>query len=1311
MKNLIPRFIAEKYEMNETSGTFTGSVMSLDLKGFTSMTEQLMKNGKYGAEILSDIINGVFGPVIRSIYENGGFITAFVGDAITAVFPEEFSNGAETSSIQIIDFFKKNKFIKADKKKYPIEVRIGISYGKINWNIVSVPERSVYFFKGDTIYKAAEAQQKAEPGSYQKDRSYKLLPDNEVHISGKRNNISSEILKRFIPDRVIEMRTSGEFREIISAYISFDENKTDIESLSKALCSESVRYKGYLNKIDFGDKGGIALVFFGAPLKEEKYPEYAVSFASSLIKAFPEIRIGLAKGMAFCGFVGSDLRSEYTALGEVVNLSARLLGVTSLGEIRTDEWTSEYDYRNFSFKKTGTHIFKGMSKEMSVFLPYAKKADKKVKDRNIFVGREKEKEILTRFISPVFKGKSAGYIQINGNAGIGKSCLAESVFASLEDRDHKLFRLSCDTVTSKVFEPVVSSIAENTGSVADNISEKNKRELFYKHLSDLGITDQNTTYFLGNALGIDIKNYELSKLEPKEKYEAYLYSFREYLISLSCRRPLLIYIDDIHKSDEGTLDFLRFICSTETELTFRIIATSRFLESGKRFSSDINTGKKAFIDLKTLDKESVRTIVEGILKTNITAKLLDLIWNKAGGNPFYTEQLSMYLKEKGIIIQSGDYSDIGSEQHSIPESISSIIISRLDKLSSDLRRSISAASVLGKEFSVKILAAMLKDKKIRVNIKKIEKEAFWESISEMIYIFKHALIRDSVYEMLLQKTLKELHLLAAETIRSIYKNDEKYYSDLAFHYNKAGRSKLHLKYLSLSGHYAYNNYHMKDALEIFTKYLTYLKDPTEISDICRILGEINFILGDWTKAEFHFKTAIEIFKEKDNPIQYLRNLSAYCDLLIDKGEVDKAHKYLIKCLRISKTQNDKFVEGNIHNQLGAVHRLRGDFPEAIKNYSAALKSFKETGVKINIASSLDHLGMCYMNTGDPQKALKYFDRALKIAEEIKDTRGVLTVYNNMGEIFYMRGEADKALSIFTKASEMAEKIFDVRKVSIISAHLGGIYYYKGDYNRAFEYYNKSMKTARSLGDLSQESYLSGNIGVICRLLGDNKSSVKYFKRQLELAKKMKNKTLISVALGNIAFMHSLVGEFDKSNKLYLESLKIGEEINDTDSISLNYANMADNFRLTGNFDKALEYYKKAFKITNELELKYYQLSAYYYLAELNNDMKDTNKAIENVNHSLKLSDELNRPDYTLKAKSFLYVLDDSVDVKVREKELLEFLKMPVTEEQRGRLNLSLYKITAKDVYRSEAKKSYAELYKKFKYFEYKKALEELGYTV
>jgi tetratricopeptide (TPR) repeat protein/class 3 adenylate cyclase len=1307
MKNLIPHFIADMYEKKNTSGSFKGSVMSLDLKGFTKMTEELMKNGKYGAEILSDIINGVFGPVIRSIHQNGGYITAFVGDAITAVFPAENYSGAEASSIELTEFFKKNKSVNIGRKKYCIEIRIGIAYGKIEWNIISTPERSVYFFKGNSIYKAADAQQKAEPGKFLKDRSYKT-GTTRSNPKVRSKNIKTSVLERFAPDRVLEMSSAGEFREIISVYLSFDEKNTDIVELSKALCTESVRYKGYLNKIDFGDKGGIALAFFGAPLKEEKYPEYALSFALNMVKRFPKIRIGLAKGTAFCGFVGNSLRSEYTALGEVVNLSARLLGVTPPGEIRTDQWTTEYGYRNFSFTKTGSHIFKGFSGEMHIYVPHAVKVERKSKgEQSVFVGREREKEKLYKLISPVLHGKIGGYVQINGNAGIGKTYLAEAAFGSLNKDQFKLLRLSCDTVATRAFDPIVAAISENAGLNAD-LCGNEKRKLLIKHLSDIGIENAGTVYFLADLAGIEIKNKDLQSLNSKEKYDAELYSLRSYLISFSSKIPLIIFVDDIHKADEGTLDLLRSLAGTENELVFCIVATSRFLESGYAYEPVFDGVKKSFIDLNTLDKTSVTEIVKNILSTDITDKLLELIWSKAGGNPFYTGQLTMYLKEKGLIFKKAEFSDIIAQEHSIPESISTIIIARIDKLSMELRRSLSAASVLGKEFSVKVLAAMLRDKKIRINIDKIEKEAFWESLSEMIYIFKHALIRDSVYEMLLRKTLKELHSLAADTIFELNKDDGKYYSELAYHYEKAGDRRKTIKFLELAGKYAYENYHLKNALEIFTKYLPYLKNPAEISDVNRILGEINFILGDWSKAELHYKTAIKLFKENTDPVHYVKNLSAYCDLLIDKGEVDIAYKNLKKCLRISKVQKDKLIEGNIYNQLGSVHRLRGDFPEAIKNYTAALKNFENIDNQRDVAASLDHLGMCYMNTGDPKKALKYFDRALKIVEEIKDTRGILTVYNNMGEIFYMRGEADKALSIFTKASEMAEKIFDVRKVSIISGHIGGIFYYKGDYKTAFEYYEKSLKTARWLGDLSQESYLSGNIGVIYRLLGDNRNSVKNFERQLELAKMMRNKTLINISLGNIAFMHSIVGKFDKSNKLYLESLKIGEDINDTDSISINYANIAENFRLTGNFDEALEYYKKAFKITNDLGLKYYQLSAYFYYGLLLNDLNRKQEAIESVRNSLKLSEELNRPDYTLKAKSLLYILDDSVDVKVREKELLEFLKTPVTEEQKGRLNLSLFKITSKNVYRTEAKKSYSELYKTFRYFEYKKALEELN---
>jgi len=87
MHHYIPRFIQEKFKSNKFDGEFTAITLLMDISGFTPMTESLMQHGKEGVEVLSQTLNDIFNPIIQSIYDRGGFITGFSGDAVTAVFP------------------------------------------------------------------------------------------------------------------------------------------------------------------------------------------------------------------------------------------------------------------------------------------------------------------------------------------------------------------------------------------------------------------------------------------------------------------------------------------------------------------------------------------------------------------------------------------------------------------------------------------------------------------------------------------------------------------------------------------------------------------------------------------------------------------------------------------------------------------------------------------------------------------------------------------------------------------------------------------------------------------------------------------------------------------------------------------------------------------------------------------------------------------------------------------------------------------------------------------------------------------------
>jgi len=153
MKNLIPRFIVEKSKENKFSGNFKATTMFIDISGFTAMTQNLMNNGKEGAEILSEIINEIYTPSIKSVYDNNGFITTFAGDAFTSVFPYKDSKPifAIHAANKIQEIFKKIGKQNTKFGEFDLSIKIGLSYGTVNWGIVKSNKQNSYYFKDKAI--------------------------------------------------------------------------------------------------------------------------------------------------------------------------------------------------------------------------------------------------------------------------------------------------------------------------------------------------------------------------------------------------------------------------------------------------------------------------------------------------------------------------------------------------------------------------------------------------------------------------------------------------------------------------------------------------------------------------------------------------------------------------------------------------------------------------------------------------------------------------------------------------------------------------------------------------------------------------------------------------------------------------------------------------------------------------------------------------------------------------------------------------------------------------------------------------------
>ena len=87
MRRLVPDFVLERYAAGESAGSFGGCALFVDISGFTAITDAIMRHGQHGAEVLANLIQDVFDPLMQSVFEQGGFVTNLAGDAFTAVFP------------------------------------------------------------------------------------------------------------------------------------------------------------------------------------------------------------------------------------------------------------------------------------------------------------------------------------------------------------------------------------------------------------------------------------------------------------------------------------------------------------------------------------------------------------------------------------------------------------------------------------------------------------------------------------------------------------------------------------------------------------------------------------------------------------------------------------------------------------------------------------------------------------------------------------------------------------------------------------------------------------------------------------------------------------------------------------------------------------------------------------------------------------------------------------------------------------------------------------------------------------------------
>ncbi|MDX1687282.1 MAG: adenylate/guanylate cyclase domain-containing protein, partial [Candidatus Promineifilaceae bacterium] len=517
MNNLVPHFIIDRHARKESSGRFAAAAVFVDVSGFSALTDQLMARGQHGAEVLAGVMGSIFEPLIDAVYGQRGFVTGFAGDAFTAVFPH--ADGANASpvfrALAAAVAIQREMQARPEQEtaygNFAVSAKVGVAGGDVIWGIVAAEDgqRATYYFQGTAIDGCAAAEGAAAPGDVVLDAvafeavrtvvtaeavdgHYRLtavaapLPAPEPD---RRPEMKAERLLPFVPQAVVRAGRTGEFRQVVNVFISLPTVRTEaqLDIFMRTVFKLQERYGGLLKQLDYGDKGAKLLLFWGAPVAHENDVQRALHFILDLqIQTAIPINGGITYQVAHAGTIGSSLRGEYTCYGKGVNLAARFMTGAPRGEIWIDEQVANRAGRHFEVEFEGEKQFKGFAEPQKVYVLFERTdvADAFFDGR--LVGREAELARLTRFVAPIYEGRSPGMFVIWGDPGAGKSRLAHEFLTHhlQQGTATQVFLAQADEILRQSLNPFRYWLRRHFGQ-SEGLAESRNKRSFNRKLDQL----------------------------------------------------------------------------------------------------------------------------------------------------------------------------------------------------------------------------------------------------------------------------------------------------------------------------------------------------------------------------------------------------------------------------------------------------------------------------------------------------------------------------------------------------------------------------------------------------------------------------------------------------------------------------------------------------------------------------------------------------------------------------------------------------------------------------------------------------------
>lgn len=1123
-----------------------GTTLFADISGFTPLTEQLTQSlgPRRGAEELSNHLNRVYAALIGTLEKYGGSVIDFAGDAITCWFDAQGGSS-------VLRGLAAAQEMQAVMLAFPeLALKIALATGTVRRFVVGDPQiQQIDTLAGALLTRMAGGEHLAQKGEILIDEATLREAGEQIRVGELRQvedgdkywvvqalsakvppqpfppNLGDFEARSWLLPAIYEREQSGhgafltELRPAVALFLSFtgidyDNDLNAGEKLSAIIRQVQAiltRSEGMLLQLNMGDKGSYLYAAFGAPVAHENDVQRALNAALELrtlpaqLPFVATIQMGISRGILRTGVYGGATRHTYGVLGDEVNLASRLMQSAGPGRVLVSAQVQAPAEKDFDFEALPALQLKGKSEAVSAFALIGPQQRKNYRllDPSYalpMVGRKLELALLTEKMQIAAQGRGQ-IVAITAEAGMGKSRLVAEAIHLAQRRGFTGYGGACQSDGIHTGYLVWRSILRGLFDVDAGAPLEKQAKWLTSALQSFAPQHLAALPLVAAAIGLTLPDNDFTRgLEPKDRkatLEAALVDcVRGVARAVGASGSALLFVfEDIHWIDALSADLLAEVAQEIAVLPVLILLAYRPPEkehlAAPRFEQSAYFSK---IELRELSLDEANQAVfakltqlfpdhSGELPAIVTQQLM----NRAQGNPFYLEELINYLHDQNIDPRQAG----GLEQIELPDSLHTLVLSRIDPLNEHAKTTLKVASIIGRLFSLvwlhgyyPALGSLERVKAALAALAQLDLTPLDTPEPDLTYLFKHIVTREVAYESLSYAMRAQLHERLAQYIET--QGAEGYLDLLAFHYSLSDNPAKQREYLQKAGEAAQAAYDNETALDYFARLLPLLDDPHAQLELHLKRGAVLELMGRWPDAEAAYQTALDI------------------SIQAGLGQALTA-----RCQRV----------------LGTLRSLRGDYGAALTWLEQSRAIFSALDERSGLALTLIEIGIVRWRQGEYTSARQELEASLELARALGDKTTITLALNNLGNVAWNQGDYPKSRALHEESLALRRERGDQRGIASSLNNLGLVASDQGDYLEARVLYEESLALKRMMNDKRGIANSLNNLGAVALKLGDFAAARTLFEEGLELRREIGDKRGITVSLNSLGLTATEQGDY------------------------------------------------------------------------------------------------------------------------------------------------------------------------------------------